>query len=547
MRFTSSNFVLTLLLFFSCGFLILVKISPPLLGAGDEAVRISDAISNASWTEFWSLISSKAFWLALHPPADMLWRIFSIAPLIAVLELDNSSIILFQKFLSFVFLTSALTLAVATLSPEKEKNKVLLLSLFLAPNLYVFQLGSVSSLTECTAAFVIYWAFYVSQRTGHWAPINSSILIALATQLRPEAILFSPIFALFFWRNFGFFKASFLFLLMNSLFAFRLVAKNLANGDISYFEFSSRYATDYQPILGSIRVLVERSNVGWTGYPIISAALILSTLLFALAYSRWRFSDSPSAGVFIFSGGFLLSFLALLLAGFVFGIGKPEPRNLIYVVPIAVAAFSVFLIQVSSLLRSNVSISALWIIIITISLTAGVRNFSEVNKEVSFHSNTRQDIEKASEYFSMEKGLFVDYLYFREWHIRALLIKPWSKHQFCSFSRCRQTSEIADLNRLGLSETDLENVPAQHAEFVGSSISFLQDRKPQFLMVLKDAEWRQFYQKHKQLNMVHFDIIKFLSGTLRGEKRLVFEFKSGESVTYQKVKTGSSFHLYQID
>tara|TARA_X000000950_G_C13563799_1_gene516680 strand:- start:197 stop:532 length:336 start_codon:yes stop_codon:yes gene_type:complete len=110
-----------------------------------------------------------------------------------------------------------------------------------------------------------------------------------------------------------------------------------------------------------------------------------------------------------------------------------------------------------------------------------------------------------------------------------------------------QTSEIANLNRLGLSEGDLKNLPAKHAEFVESSISFLQDRKPQFLMLLKDAEWRRFYQKHNQLNMFHFDIIKFLSGTLRGEETLVFEFESGESLTYQKVKTGSIFHVYQLN
>lgn len=525
--------------------LCIIFLSPPLGGFADEAPRISDAIVNANPQSFFSTILTKEFWLALHPPFDYIFRALSIYPFVEFFNISNKNIIILQKSLSFIFLSLMSFIFVKSLVNNKDQKNVLIITLMVLPTLYIFQLGSIYSLTSCTAGFFLYLSFYYLIKSKNFYDIiKSSLLISIATQFRPEAILFAPAIILYILYFYGFYKSLLSGLIIIFPETLRLFLKKISDGDISYFEFSDRYFLPDYNFLNSISLIIEKSYLSFHNLPIISFILI-SLFLFFLVWSCMRINKYGNKAAFIFIIVAYITYLTLLFIGYYFGIGRPEPRNIIYLIPLFVVPFSIYIYDLSLKIVSSSMRKICLCIIILLSCVKSVHTYSYFNDYHKFYTTTAMELDQLLNDVSFNEGILIDYLGFREWQLRAHYITPNLVNKFCSYDRCKKTDIEITKDEINPFLRNGGDILPKLKEFNFRALNFIFAENPKFIITLRESEWNKFDAHYSKTNVLHHSIVYYFTDFKAGKKLINFNFTELKNYSYTLIRSTKHLQLYK--
>ena len=534
-----------LIFFLVLGVFCIIFLSPPLGGFADEASRIGDAIVNAKPQSLFGIIMNKELWLALHPPLDYIFRALSIYPFVEFFSISNKSIIILQKCLSFIFLSLMSFIFIKSLVNNKDEKNILIITLIVLPTLYIFQLGSIYSLTSCTAGFFLYLSFYYLIKSKNFYDIiKSSLLISIATQFRPEAILFAPAVILYILYFYGFFKSSLSGLIIIFPVTLRLFFKKMFNGDISYFKFSDRYFLPDYNFLNSISLIIEKSHLSFYNFQIIIFILI-SLFLFFLVWNCMHINKYNNKAAFIFIILIYITYLTLLLIGYNFGIGRPEPRNIIYLIPLFVVPFAIYINNLSLKIMSSSMRKVSLIIIIFLSCVKSVHTYSYFHDYHKYHMTTAMELDELLNDINLNEGILIDHLGFREWALRAHFITPNLVNKFCSYDRCKKTDIEITKDEINPFLRNGGDILPKLKEFNFRALNFIFAENPNFIVTLQEFEWNKFDARYSKINSLHHSIVYYFTDFKAGKKLINFNFTELKNHSYTLIRSTKHLQLYK--
>jgi hypothetical protein len=535
--------ILSLYLIF--GVIIINFLSPSLGNFADEAPRIGDAIANSDPENIFQMILSKELWLGLHPPFDQIFRTLITYPFIEFFDVSNKSIIILQKSISFIFLTFMSYILILCLVMKENQKTILIISLTILPSIYIFQLGSIYSLTTCTAGFFLYLSFFYLIRNKDIYDIwKSSILIAIATLFRPEVLLFVPAFILYVFYFNGFIRSLLSSIIIIFPETLRLFIKKIYSGDISYFEFSSRYILPEWNITNSLSLIIEKSYLSFFNSPILSF-LTISIFLFFIIWRCYSLCNSNNRSTYLFIVLVYVTYLILLVSGYMLGIGRPEPRNIIYLLPLFIVPFSIY-INTLSLKFMNYSIRNISLVVIIIfSCFKSIHTYSYFDNYQKYHMAKTDELHKLLVDVDFNKGILIDYLYFHEWKLRAHFITPSLASRFCSYDRCKNKKLEITMEELNPYLKVGRTVLPKHDEFNLHAFNFIANEDPRFIVALNKPLWDKYYDHHMKTNLSFHSIVNTFAIHDNNMKSINFNFTKIKNYSYTMIRSTKNFRLYE--
>lgn len=481
----------------------------------------------------------------MHPPFDYIFRPLSVYPFIEFFNISNQSIIILQKSLSFIFLSLMSFILILSIVNKKNQKNTLIITLVTLPTLYIFQLGSIYSLTSCTAGFFIYLSFfYLIKSKNLYDILKSCLLIAIATQFRPEAILFAPAVILYLLYFHGFFRSllsSLIIILPETL---RLILKNIMDSDISYFEFSNRYILPDFKFLNSISLIMEKSHLDFFNLPILSFILISLFLIF-LIWSCIRINKDGSKAAFIFIILIYFTYLTLLLIGYSFGIGRPEPRNIIYLIPLFVVPFSIYMNNLSLKIMNSSMRKICLCIMIFLSCVKSVHTYSYFDNYHKHHMTTAKEMDELLDEINLNEGVLIDYLGFREWHLRAHFINPNLVNKLCSYDRCKKTDIEITMQDISPYLRNGGAFLPKLAKFNLRALNFIISERPGFIVTLQKPVWDKFDAHYLKSSVMHHSIVYYFTNFNDEKKFINFNLTKLKNHSYKLIRSTKHLKLYK--
>ena len=186
-------------------------------------------------------------------------------------------------------------------------------------------------------------------------------------------------------------------------------------------------------------------------------------------------------------------------------------------------------------------------IILLLSCVKSVHTYSYFDDYHKYHMTTAMEMDELLYDLNLNEGILIDYLGFREWHLRAHFITPNLVNKFCSYNRCKKTDIEITQDEINPFLRNGGYILPKLKEFNLRALNFIFNEDPNFIVTLQRPVWDKFDAHYSKTNVLHHSIVYYFTDFNTETKLINFNFTELKNHSYTLIRSTKHLLLYKKD